>query len=115
MWHRDRRLESKQFHRSLDSTEIPEFICYQRIPGEGNHFLFFKCKENKQKIAKVLQKTVCHTWNVTKMGFQLKHGKTLISVTTMSLEAAQTALRKSNTKVSCERAEEEKCHSIRIP
>lgn len=111
MWHRDRRLEAKQFHRSLNSTEIPEFICCQRIPAEGNHFLFFKSKRNKQKIAKVLQKkTACHTRNVTKMGFQLKHGKTLTSVTTMSLEAAQTALRKSNTKVNHERAEEEKCH-----
>lgn len=111
MWHRDRRLEAKQFHRSLDSTEIPEFICCQRIPGEGNHFLFFKSKRHKQKNSQSTPKnTDCHTWNVTKMGFQLKHGKTLTSVTTMSLEAAQTALRKSNTKVSHERAEEEKCH-----
>lgn len=56
-------------------------------PGEGNHY-FLKRKQ-KQKSARVLQKkTASHTWNVTRMGFQLKHGKPLMSVTAMTLDSA---------------------------
>lgn len=42
--------------------------------------LLKKKKRNKhthKNQPKDSRKTGCHTWNVTKMGFQLKHGKTL--------------------------------------
>lgn len=55
---------------------------------EGNHY-FWKNK-NKKNITKVRRKTACLTWNVTKMGFQLKHRKTLMSVTKTTLDSAQS-------------------------
>lgn len=50
----------------------------QKKPGEGNHYFLKKeQKQTKSNQPRDSKKTACHTWNVTKTGFQLKHGKTL--------------------------------------
>ena len=82
-------------------------------PGEENHY-FLKRKQ-KQKSARVLQKkTASHTWNVTRMGFQLKHGKPLMSVTAMTLDSAPSSVlgRAKQKRWADKRGE---CHSTRIP
>lgn len=50
--------------------------------------LFFE-KKTKTKISQSTpEKTASRTWNVTRMGFQLKHGKPLVSVTAVTLDSA---------------------------
>lgn len=62
------------------------------MPGEGNHYCWkVKIQTKANTISqKYSRKTASHTWNVTKMGFRLKHGKTLTSVTARTLDSPQS-------------------------
>lgn len=89
--HRDSRFDSKAIlsQRTLPTTagqltghslllKILNSFAAQKKPREGNHhFLKKEQKQTKNNQPRYSRKTACHTWNVTKMGFQLKHGKTL--------------------------------------
>lgn len=78
---------SRSSHRSFSPVEIPELICCPKKSGEGNrYFLSKEQKQTKSNQPRYSRKTAGHTRNVTKMGFQLKHGKTLASVTARTLD-----------------------------
>lgn len=73
---------SRSSHRSLGSTEIPEFTC-QKNPKknntkkklEGEISTFEKQQRETTNQPKCSRKTACHTWNVIGVGFRLKHGR----------------------------------------
>lgn len=89
--HRDRGIDSRAIvsegtlptaagHSTGHSflLKIPNSCAAQKKPGEGNHYFLKKeQKQTKNNHRRYSRKTACYPWNVTKMGFQLKHGKTL--------------------------------------
>lgn len=87
------------------------------MPGEGNHYCWkVKIQTKANTISqKYSRKTASHTWNVTKMGFQLKHGKTLTSVTARTLDSPQSLVSGGAKRKSDELMGGGKGHSKRIP
>lgn len=89
--HEDSRLDSKAVPQVTQFYWNSWIELLSNTPGEGSYYFWKKTKRTKTKNSQSTpEEQLCHTWNVTKMGFQLKHGKTLMSVTTMTLDSAQS-------------------------
>lgn len=99
------------FHRSLGSTDITYAIHLLSQKAWRRKPLFFE-KKTKTKISQSTPEKNSQLYlECDRMGFQLKHGKPLVSVTAVTLGTV-LRLGKSKTK---RRADKRKCHSTRIP
>ena len=75
---------------STGHSDLLTFLQFTCCPKslEKETTIFWKEKTKTKISQSTPEKTASHTWNVTRMGFQLKHGKPLVSVSATTLDSA---------------------------